>query len=100
MDSFSNTNNFEKNIKTYETENEIKEKMEDIDEKLEIAKKQVTQRLSIPFTADEMKEVEIAFKYKYDTNSRSKIASIIKDKINQEVKEILKDMKENFFKDI
>jgi hypothetical protein len=26
MDNFNNTNNFEKNIKTYETENEIKKK--------------------------------------------------------------------------
>jgi len=100
MENFNNSSNFEKNIKVYQEPNEIKEKINEISEKLEIAKKQNTQRLSIPFSADEMKKLEIAFNYKYNINKRTKIASMIKDRIMKEIEEILKEMKENFFKEI
>jgi predicted transcriptional regulator len=69
------------------------------EEKLkEIAEKMIKERLCIPFAKDEIKKLEIAYNFKYDANKRSKIAKIIHDRVMYEVEEILKEMKEKFFK--
>ncbi len=65
----------------------------------EIAEKIIKTRLCIPFTKEEMKKFEIAYNYKYDANKKSKIAEILHDRIMSEVEEILKEMKEKFFKE-
>ncbi len=65
----------------------------------EIAEKIIKERLCIPFQKDEIKKLEIAYNFKYDANKRSKIAKIIHDRVMNEVEEILKEMKEKFFKE-
>ena len=90
-----NTNTFDNEVKVYEAQNEINEK---IDEKIQIAKKQNSQRLCIPFEYEEMKKLQIAYNYKYDHNQKSRIIEHIKTNVIKEVDEILKEMKDNFFK--
>jgi len=97
MENMHEREEFKKENKVYKEPNEINEKIKDIEEKLEIAKKQNTQRLCIPFTVEEMKKLEIAFNYRYDLNKKTQIASLLKKRIEKEVEEILKEMKDNFF---
>lgn len=91
---------FSNEKKVYEEPNEINEKIKEIDEKLQVAKKQNNQRLCLPFTYEEMKQLRIAYEYKYDFNQKSKIIEHIKENVMKEVEAILKEMKENFFKGI
>jgi len=100
MQENPNYPNFSNEKKVYETPNEINEKIEEIDEKLQIAKKQNNQRLCLPFSYDEMKKLQIAYNYKYDLNQKSKIITHIKENVMQEVEAILKEMKQNFFKEV
>ena len=90
-----NINTFNNEVKAYNTQNE---KIDEIDEKIQIAKKQNSQRLCIPFEYEEMKKLQIAYNYKYDHNQKSRIIEHIKENIIKEVDEILKEMKDNFFK--
>jgi len=96
-----NSNEREKisEIKIYDNPQDIEKKLLEIEEKIEIAQKQVTHRLCIPFTEEELKKVEIAFNYRYSFNKKSKITSYIKNNVMNEVEEILEDMKQNFFKE-
>ena len=93
-----NTNTFNNEVKVYEAQSEINEKIDEIDEKIQIAKKQNIQRLCIPFEYEEMKKLQIAYNYKYDHNQKSRIIEHIKSNVIKEVEEILKEMKDNFFK--
>jgi len=86
-------------VKIYDNPKDIEKKLSEIEEKIEIAQKQVTHRLCIPFTEEELKKVAIAFNYRYSFNKKSKIASYIKKNVMDEVEEILEDMKQNFFKE-
>lgn len=99
MDKIYDSEGYLKIQKVYEEPKDVNKKIEDIEEKLEIAKKQAIQRLCIPFTAEEMKKLEIAFNYKYNLNKRTLIASYIKDNVMKEVEEILDEMKERFFEE-
>ena len=66
-------------------------------QKIQIAQKQNKQRLCLVFTAEEMKKLEIAYNYKYNLLRHSKISEHIKNNIIDEIKDILEDMKQNFF---
>jgi intein/homing endonuclease len=91
-----NTNNVE--IKSYYTKEAINEKIEnitdDIKKKAEIAKNQVS-RLNISFTADEMKKLEIGFKYYYNINKKNEMIAAIKEIILKENDKYLQDLKNN-----
>jgi len=82
------------NYQDFQNEKNEEEKLK------EIAEKMIKERLCISFGKDEIKKIEIAFNFKYDANKRSKIAKIIHDKVMNEVEEILKEMKEKFFRDL
>ena len=99
MIKISDNEEYLKIQKTYEEPKDLNKKIKNIEEKLEIAKQQAIQRLCIPFTAEEMKKLEIAFNYKYNFNKRTLIASYIKDNVMKEVEEILEEMKERFFEE-
>jgi intein/homing endonuclease len=94
--SIENTNNVE--VKSYYTKEAINEKIEnitdDIEKKVEIAKNQVS-RLNIPFTADEIKKLEIGFKYYHNVNKKNEMIAVIKEIILKENDKYLQDLKNN-----
>jgi len=99
MDKIYDSEGYLKTQKVYEEPKDVNKKIEDIEEKLEIAKKQAIQRLCIPFTAEEMKKLETTFNYCKSLRKRTQIASYIKDKIMKEVEELMEEMKKDLFKE-